>query len=91
MEQYSSNLRNIRRKKRIRTPPVQAASSTPVTPLTIQSKHSIVGIVQDDLIHHQLQFEFLTAQKASHMVDAFSSNLTPTNSVSPPKPDKNIS
>ena len=71
--------------------PVQAVSSTPVTPLTIQSKQSIVGIVQYGLIHHQLQFQFLTAQKASDMVDAFSSNLTPTNSVSPPKPDKNIS
>ena len=30
-------------------------------------------------------------QKASHTVDASSSNLTSTNSVSPPKPDKNIS
>ncbi len=41
--------------------------------------------------HHQLQSEFLTAQKTSHTVDASSSNLTATNSVSPPKPDNNVS
>lgn len=91
MEQYSSNPRNIRREKRIRTPPIQAESSTPVTPLTIRSKRSKIGVVQDDLILYQLQSEFLTAQKASqYTFDASSSNLIST-SVRPPKPGKNIS
>ena len=35
MQQYSSNPRNIRRKKRIRTPPLQAELSASQTPLTI--------------------------------------------------------
>ncbi len=52
MEQYSSNPRNIQKKKRIQIPPIQATSSTHATPLTIQSKRSKVGIIQDDLIHH---------------------------------------
>ncbi len=91
MEQYSSNPRNIQRKKRIQIPPLQTASSTPVSPLTIRSKQSTVGIIQADLIYYQLQSKFLTAQKASHTVDASSSNLTPTTSDSMPKPDKSIS
>lgn len=33
MEQYSSNPRNVRRKKRVRTPPIQAEPSGPHTPL----------------------------------------------------------
>lgn len=35
IEQYSSNPRNIRKKKRVRTPPIQAEPSAPHTPLTI--------------------------------------------------------
>ena len=91
MEQYSSNPRNIQRTKRIRTPPVQTALSTTVTSLTVGSKQSTVRIVQADLIYYELHSEFLTAQNASNTVDASSSNLTSTNSVSLPKPDKNIS
>ena len=77
-------------KKRIQTPPVQAESSIPITPLTIRSKRSTVRVVQDDLIHHQLQSELLTAQKAFHKFDASSSKLISTNSVLPPIPGKNI-
>ena len=64
---------------------------TSATLPTIQSKQSTSRNVQDDLIHHQLQSEFLTSHKAPHTVDASPSHFTPTNSVSPPKVDKNIS
>ena len=33
-------------KKRIRTPPLQAESSTSITSLTIRSKRSTIGVVQ---------------------------------------------
>lgn len=85
MELYSSNPRNIQRKKRIQTPLAQAVPPTSATPPTIQSKQSTSRNVQDDLIHYQLQSEFLTAQKTSH------THFTPTNNFSPPKADKNIS
>lgn len=74
MEQYSSNPRNVRRKKRIRTPPAQAEPSAPHTPLTIRSKHSISTGEDSNLIPQQLQSELLNAQKTCHISNASASN-----------------
>lgn len=83
MQQYSSNPRNIRRKKCIRTPPLQAEPSASQTPLTIRSKHSITEGKENNLIHQQLQSELLNAQKASHISDASISNSGLTSSGVP--------
>lgn len=81
MEQYSSNPRNVRRKKRVRTPPIQAEPSAPHTPLTIRSKHSTIAGEESNLIHQRLQSELLNAQKASHTSDASASNSGLTSSL----------
>ena len=81
MEQYSSNPRNIGRKKRIRTPPIQAEPSAPNTPLTIRSKRSTIAVEENNLIHHQLQSELLNTQTASHTSNAFASNSGLTSSL----------
>lgn len=91
MKLYSSNPRNIQRKKRIQTLLAQAPPRISATPPTIQPQQSTSRNLQDDLIHHQLQSELLNAQKTCHTVDASPSHFTPTNSVSLPKTDKNIS
>ena len=74
MQQYSSNPRNIQRKKRIRTPPLQAELSASQTPLTIRSKHSVTEGEESNLIHQQLQSELLNAQKVSCISDASTPN-----------------
>ena len=81
MEQYSSNLRNIQRKKRVRTPPIQAETSVPDTPLTIRSKRSTIAVKENNLIHYQLQSELLNAQTASHTSDTSASNSGLTSSL----------
>lgn len=85
MQQYSSNPRNIRRKKRIRTPPLQPELSPSQTSLTIRSKYSVTEREENNLMDQQLQFELLNAQKVSHISDALTPNFDLISSGLPTK------
>lgn len=74
MQQYSSNPWNIRRKKYIRTSPLQPELSPSQSPLTIRSKYSVNEREENNLIHQQLQSELLNAEKVSHISDASTPN-----------------